>query len=57
MNAAVKRIMDQLAIELKRPKKNQKLIDQLNAKLDQALGTELSDEDPDRAEAWERSHR
>ncbi len=52
-----KTIMDQLAAELAKPKKqqSQKKIDALNKQLDKALGTELKDEDLDRAEAYERS--
>jgi hypothetical protein len=50
-------IMSQLAAELKKSKPNQKLVDQLNKKLDQALGTELKDEDKSLAKVWENSRR
>jgi hypothetical protein len=52
-----KTLMEQLAAELAKPKKNQKLIEALNKQLDKALGTELKDEDTGKAEAWERGRR
>jgi hypothetical protein len=53
------KITVQLTAELKKPKsqQNQARIDKLNKALDKILGTELVEEDQDRAEAWERSRR
>jgi hypothetical protein len=51
------KITAQLAVELGKKPKNQKKIDALSKALDKILGTELIDEDQEKAEAWERRRR
>ncbi len=57
MTTDTKALLDQIAAEMKKPRPNQKLLDRLNKKLDQALGTELKDDDQELAEAYESSRR
>jgi hypothetical protein len=56
-SAEIKKLMEQLAAELRRPRQNRALIEKLNRQLDRALGTELQPEDEVCAEVWERSRR
>jgi hypothetical protein len=50
-------VMKQLAVELARPKQNNRKIDELNKKLDQLLGTGLKDTNTEADEAWENGRR
>lgn len=51
----IKDIMALIEKELNKPQPNEKVLEKLNEVLDRLLGTELQEEDYDRAEAWERS--
>lgn len=56
-NKSVQRVLDRIEAEYLKKSPNPKVLDRLNKELDRLIGTEMKDEDLDRAESWERGHR